>query len=129
MDWWQILIAVLGAVGTMIGVVSPLLYVRQMKRLKKAEADRADLQYWIDKVTWLEDDQKKLWVLLSERGAIIEQLHRDYDLLQKKYGYKKVAINCALDCPNAMANAGKCPVLCKQAEIDLMFTKNEQKTT
>jgi uncharacterized membrane-anchored protein YhcB (DUF1043 family) len=125
MAWWQVLVTVLGSIGTLVGVATPLLYVRQMKRLKKTEADRADLQYWIDKVKYLEEEQKKLWTLLSERGATIEQMYRSYDELQKKYNYKKIAINEAMNCPNAGANGGKCPVMGKKAEIDIMFANSK----
>lgn len=116
-------------------MVTTALFWRANRRIKNVEAGKAELSLQNEQYASLRrqiDDLRKevgeLNALLHQRQGELTSLRREYGELQRKYSYKRIIINCALDCPNAAANGAKCPVLRKKAEVDLMYAKNEQGT-
>ena len=124
-QWVEIISQILGA-GGVLGFVSWVLFFKESKRLKAAEASKDELA---NLNTTLESLQKQV----EFQGKQIDRLHeeleeerklralsyRQMNELQKKYNLKKLAINSAFSC-DAQRN---CPVLIKLKEIEENYLK------
>lgn len=130
-QWIEIVSQILG-VGGVLGFVSWILFFKESKRLKVAEASRDELA---NLNTTLESLQKQV----EFQGKQIDRLHgeleeerrlrvisyREINELQKKYNLKKLAINSAFSC-NAQKN---CPVLIKLKEIEEIYLRADNDET
>lgn len=129
MHWIEIISQILG-VGGVLGFISWILFYKESKRLKVAEASRDELA---NLNTTLGSLQKQVEFQGTQIDRLQEELkeerrlrtlsYREIDELQKKYNLKKLAINCAFSCKSQ----NDCPVLIKLKEIEEDYYKTQEK--
>ena len=120
MGWSEILYAIIGLISG--GGLAFILFYKQNKRLKTAEATAHEVEVLQKLVNTLQEEiarmnekQKSLENRLTDKDGIISLLYRQIDERDRKNHIKRMAINCAISCKNALSD---CPVLLKLAELE-----------
>ncbi|MDR1339251.1 MAG: hypothetical protein LBK58_04265 [Prevotellaceae bacterium] len=125
----EIISAIFGA-GGIFGFISYVLFFRESKRLKSAEATEKELTNLTGSIKILQGQVEyqgkeiiRLQEQLSGKNQLIQQLYRERDIIEKKYAQKKSAINEALACP--VDKNKMCPVLVRLKEIENEYLKSQ----
>lgn len=120
-EYWELLF---GASG----LVSFVLYYKQTKRTKNAEATIKEIGALKNTIDLLEQRieslHKEVGILqqrIDSKDGVLDAMQKRYSELEKKYNMKKSAISCALSCTGTSAN--ECPVLKRQTELDDKYLK------
>lgn len=119
------LISILGLLVGLLGgggvFITWMLYRKQTKRFKEAEAFEKDAQAWKtaleslqNQVNWQEERLSILQKTLLEKESYVLVISKEKDILEVKHAKNKSAINKAHGCELSSS----CPVLKQQAKND-----------
>lgn len=131
MDWYQLIITVIGVIGSGSAVTTFLLYRRQETRIKDAEAFekevtvlRLEVETLRDQIKFYAERQEAQQRLIVNKDAYIEQLTRDKQIVEIKHAKNKSAMNRAYECDYCVGEALKCPVLKQRAENEEEYLRS-----
>lgn len=121
-DFTTVLSLILGFLGGGGALVTYMLYRKQLKRFKNAEAVEKEVATLRSAIAAMEQNQKwyeerlaSLQKLLLEKESYVEVLSKDKNLLVIKHSKNKGAINKAYEC-SFCPDTSKCPVLIQRSK-------------
>lgn len=121
-DFTTVLSLILGFLGGGGALVTYMLYRKQLKRFKNAEAVEKEVATLRSAIAAMEQNQKwyeerlaSLQKLLLEKESYVEVLSKDKNLLEIKHSKNKSAINKAYEC-SFCPDTSKCPVLIQRSK-------------
>lgn len=114
MEFWQIITALVGALGGLSAIIMFFVFIKQNKRIKDNEADSGEIENLRSIIEELQKDRDSM-------RLEIESLKRSYSLsetekieiesLNNKY---KRAFNCQSECDILPS---KCPIIIKYEKL------------
>lgn len=121
-DFTTVLSLIFGFLGGGGALVTYMLYRKQLKRFKNAEAVEKEVATLRSAIAAMEQNQKwyeerlgALQKLLLEKESYVEILSKDKNLLEIKHSKNKGAINKAYECSFCL-DTSKCPVLIQRSK-------------
>lgn len=121
-DFTTVLSLIFGFLGGGGALVTYMLYRKQLKRFKNAEAVEKEVATLRSAIAAMEQNQKwyeerlgSLQKLLLEKESYVEILSRDKNFLEIKHSKNKGAINKAYEC-SFCPDTSKCPVLIQRSK-------------
>lgn len=121
-DFTTVLSLILGFLGGGGALVTYMLYRKQLKRFKNAEAVEKEVATLRSAIAAMEQNQKwyeerlaSLQKLLLEKESYVEVLSKDKNFLEIKHSKNKGAINKAYEC-SFCPDTSKCPVLIQRSK-------------
>lgn len=121
-DFTTVLSLIFGFLGGGGALVTYMLYRKQLKRFKNAEAVEKEVATLRSAIAAMEQNQKwyeerlgSLQKLLLEKESYVEILSKDKNLLEIKHSKNKAAINKAYEC-SFCPDTSKCPVLIQRSK-------------
>lgn len=121
-DFTTVLSLIFGFLGGGGALITYMLYRKQLKRFKNAEAVEKEVATLRGAIAAMEQNQKwyeerlsSLQKLLLEKESYVEVLSKDKNLLEIKHSKNKGAINKAYEC-NFCPDTSKCPVLIQRSK-------------
>lgn len=121
-EFMQIFSLIFGVLGGSGALITFLLYRKQLKRFKNAEAFEKEVEalnktvlILQQQVEWQGKQIENMQRTIGEKDAYIVQLTADKHVLEIKHAKNKGAINRAYECTLCNDKA-ECPVLKKRAE-------------
>lgn len=128
-DFATILSLIFGFLGGGGALITYLLYRKQLKRFKNAEAVEKEVATLRGAIAAMEQNQKwyeerlsSLQKLLLEKESYVEVLSKDKNLLEIKHSKNKSAINKAYEC-KFCTDTAKCPVLIQRSKNEDEYLK------
>lgn len=121
-DFTTVLSLIFGFLGGGGALITYMLYRKQLKRFKNAEAVEKEVATLRSAIAAMEQNQKwyeerlaSLQKLLLEKESYVEILSKDKSLLEIKHSKNKGAINKAYEC-SFCPDTSKCPVLIQRSK-------------
>lgn len=128
-DFTTVLSLILGFLGGGGALVTYMLYRKQLKRFKNAEAVEKEVATLRSAIAAMEQNQKwyeerlaSLQKLLLEKESYVEVLSKDKNFLEIKHSKNKGAINKAYEC-SFCPDTSKCPVLIQRSKNEDEYLK------
>lgn len=121
-DFTTVLSLIFGFLGGGGALITYMLYRKQLKRFKNAEAVEKEVATLRSAIAAMEQNQKwyeerlaSLQKLLLEKESYVEILSKDKNFLEIKHSKNKGAINKAYEC-SFCSDTSKCPVLIQRSK-------------
>lgn len=128
-DFTTVLSLILGFLGGGGALITYMLYRKQLKRFKNAEAVEKEVATLRSAMAAMEQNQKwyeerlaSFQKLLLEKESYIEVLSKDKNFLEIKHSKNKGAINKAYEC-SFCPDTSKCPVLIQRSKNEDEYLK------
>lgn len=128
-DFTSVLSLIFGFLGGGGALVTYMLYRKQLKRFKNAEAVEKEVATLRSAMAAMEQNQKwyeerltSLQKQLLEKESYVEVLSKDRNLLEIKHSQNKGAINKAYEC-SFCPDTSKCPVLIQRSKNEDEYLK------
>lgn len=129
MDWLQIISIVFGVLGGSGALVTYLLYSKQLKRFKNAEAFEKEVQalkaamsVLEQQITFQAGQITSLQQSYAARDTEAKQLERSLHICEVKNSKNKGAINRAYEC-TFCSDTSKCPVILQRVRNEQEYLK------
>lgn len=128
-DFTTVLSLIFGFLGGGGALITYMLYRKQLKRFKNAEAVEKEVATLRSAIAAMEQNQKwyeerlgSLQKLLLEKESYVEVLSKDKNLLEIKHSKNIGAINKAYEC-SFCPDTSKCPVLIQRSKNEDEYLK------
>lgn len=132
-DFMQIFSLIFGVLGGSGALITFLLYRKQLKRFKNAEAFEKEVEalnktvlILQQQVEWQGKQIESMQRTIGQKDAYIAQLTSDKHVLEIKHAKNKGAINQAYEC-TLCTDKSECPVLKKRAKNEEDYLRKIEK--